>query len=248
MHVEKIVFTDDDPAIEGAAELASAILGPASLARESSSGEPDGVVRVGRAGTGPDIEVRAPSVAQDLSFFQLVPRLRDALSGVDVAWLVEGATRLARQRTIARPAPHADVLARVDEHLRDNNVCVLATGPSAGFRAIPIEYDWDGSTLAFLSEGGEKFARMALQPEVSLALADRYTGFATLRGTQVTGHARLLEPSSTRVTAMLARKGLTERIAALPFRMHAFQVEPTRIEHIDAELARRLGVDARQLA
>jgi uncharacterized protein YhbP (UPF0306 family) len=242
-----------DPAVLAAADLVAAIVGPAIVETGiRPMGECDGPpaerITVGREDARPQVVVRAPVGPQDLAFFSRSPRLRDGLASVDVAHIVDACVRICRARSIAHKAKDEEVRARIDEHLRANNVCGFASGALPGFRAIPIEYDWDGATLAFVSEGGEKFARMALQPEVSLTVADRYTGFATLRGTQITGDARLLEESDPRVATTLASKGLTrERIAALPCRMHFFLVEPTRIEHLDAVAAKLGAFDALQV-
>ncbi len=246
MHVTTIVVEDADAEVQAAAQIVAAILGPARLSARGASLED--WITVGRPPSAPDVQVRPASSRHELTFFERVPRLRDALGSVDLAALTEACIGICRARQVARSAPPEAVRARIDEHLRANNVCALTSGPTVGFRTIPIEYDWDGTTLAFMSEGGEKFARMVLQPEVSLALADRYTGFATLRGTQVTGNARLLEEGDPRVLAMVTRKGISrEQIAALPCRMNFFLVEPTRIEHIDAEAAKAAGYDARQV-
>lgn len=247
MHVTNVVVVGADPIVEAAAELVAAILGPAALREQGGASDGD-TVTVGRAEARPSIAVVAPKETQDLAFFERVPRLRASLESVDVASIAEACVRICRGRAVLRKAPEAVVRARVDEHLRANNVCGFASGSVPGFRAIPIEYDWDGSTLAFVSEGGEKFARMALQPEVSVTVADRYTGFATVRGTQITGDARLLDEADPRVDGMLAAKGLSrERLAALPCRMCFFLVQPTRIEHLDAELAKKGDFDARQV-
>lgn len=49
-------------------------------------------------------------------------------------------------------------------------------------------------------------------------------------------------------TTTLASKGLTpETLAKLPCPMHFFLVEPTRIEHLDAEFAKGGAFDALQV-
>ncbi|NOU28924.1 MAG: hypothetical protein HOO96_13550 [Polyangiaceae bacterium] len=246
MHVTSVAAVSGDPASLAAADLVAAILGPALVVAQADDA-PE-VVTVGPAATRPRVVVRVPTQPQQLAFFSGVPRLRDGLASVDVAHVVEACVEICRGRSVVRKAKEADVRARIDEHLRANNVCGFTSGPASGFRAIPIEYDWDGETLAFMSEGGEKFARMALQPEVSVTVADRYTGFATLRGTQITGEARLLDEGDPRVATTLASKGLTRgRIASLPCRMHFFQVVPTRIEHLDAVAAKAGSYDALQV-
>jgi uncharacterized protein YhbP (UPF0306 family) len=257
MRITHVAVTDDDPVNGAAAELVAAILGPAKVVPATDATQakvaatPAGgphTITVGSAEQDAAIVVTRSSQKTDLPFLARAPRLASLLASVDVHALTDACIRICRARMVPLPAPLADVRARVDAHLRANNVCVLASGQNPAFRAIPIEYDWDGDTLAFMSEGGEKFARMAVQPEVSLALADRYTGFATLRGTQMDGIARLLEQGDPRVDAMLARKAIPrERLLSLPCTMVFFLVEPTRIEHIDAVYAKEHGTDARQV-
>ena len=118
-----------------------------------------------------------------------------------------------------------------EDYIRSNNTCALATGTGDCVRCTPIEYSWHDGSFWMFSEGGKKFIGLAANPNVCLAIFDRYDGFGTLRGMQVTGRAELVEPFSEVYLAHAAYKKLSpEFLRKLESPMHLIRVRPTRIE------------------
>lgn len=77
--------------------------------------------------------------------------------------------------------------AMVEKYIQSNNTCALATGTGDYVRCTPIEYSWHDHCFWMFSEGGKKFIGLGNNPHVCLAIYDRYTGFGTLHGMQITG-------------------------------------------------------------
>lgn len=134
---------------------------------------------------------------------------------------------------------------RIDEFLSAHNTCTLCTGHGNQVRATPMEYIYHDGALYFLSEGGEKFAHLLVNPAVSATVYDAYKGFASLNGLQMTGTAELLDESGT-YWDVLAYKGLnSEALKRLPVRLHMVRLRITRCEFLSSVM-RQDGYEARQ--
>ena len=72
--------------------------------------------------------------------------------------------------------------AMAEEYIRANNTCALATGAGSYVRCTPIEYSYHDGCFWLFSEGGKKFIGLADNPNVSLAIFDKYEGFGKLHG------------------------------------------------------------------
>lgn len=124
-------------------------------------------------------------------------------------------------------AQDAQVLAAIEAFLQQHNTCALATGHDNLVRATPIEYIYDNQTLYIFSEGGQKFANLYRNPQVSLTVFDAYEGLETLAGLQIDGRCRMIEPDEPKYRTIAAAKGLTqERLAAMPVMLHIVEIEP----------------------
>ena len=140
----------------------------------------------------------------------------------------------------------SELRAVVEEYLGANNTCALATGAGEEVRCTPIEYSWHDGCFWMFSEGGRKFRNLARNPQVSLAVFDRYEGFGKLRGVQVTGRAELVEPFSEAYLAHAAYKGISEAfLRGLKSPMHLIRVRPTRMECLFSAFKER-GASPRQ--
>jgi nitroimidazol reductase NimA-like FMN-containing flavoprotein (pyridoxamine 5'-phosphate oxidase superfamily) len=76
------------------------------------------------------------------------------------------------------------------DYIKQNNTCALATGAGDFVRCTPIEYSFHDGAFWMFSEGGEKFKALEQNKNVCLAIYDKYSTFASLKGLQVMGESR----------------------------------------------------------
>ncbi len=163
----------------------------------------------------------------------------------DVA-LADKAIALRRELKNTRGLSKAALQKRIEEFLYAHNTCALCTGHRAQVRATPIEYIYHDDALYFLSEGGEKFAHLLVNPSVSAAVYDPYQGFASVNGLQMTGTLELVDEKDSVFRDVLAYKGLNpEALKRLPVRLHMLCLRITRFEFLSSVL-RQDGYEAKQ--
>lgn len=160
--------------------------------------------------------------------------------------LANCALSLRRVLKNTRSLSKAALRKQIDEFLYAHNTCTLCTGHGNEVRATPIEYIYHDSQLYFLSEGGEKFAHMLVNPAVSAAVYDPYQGFASLNGLQMTGTTELVDEQSAAYTDVLAYKGLNPgAVKRLPVKLHMLCMHISRYEFLSS-IMRQDGYEARQ--
>lgn len=136
--------------------------------------------------------------------------------------------------------------AMAEEYIRANNTCALATGAGSYVRCTPIEYSYHDGCFWLFSEGGKKFIGLADNPNVSLAIFDKYEGFGKLHGMQVQGTAEMIEPFSPAYNAHAAYKNIPlDALRGLRSPMHLICVHPTRIDCLFSDF-KELGCGTRQ--
>jgi uncharacterized protein YhbP (UPF0306 family) len=87
------------------------------------------------------------------------------------------------------------LLHRVQEYLRTHHVMTLATSGPGGAAAAAVFYAHAGSTLYFLSSPRSLHAHnIELDPRVAMTIQSECTDWAEIRGLQLDGIARRLEP------------------------------------------------------
>ena len=134
----------------------------------------------------------------------------------------------------------------VEGYIKANNTCALATGAGEYVRCTPIEYSWHDGCFWMFSEGGRKFIGLAENPQVCLAIYDRYEGFGKLSGVQVMGRAELVEPFSAAYLAHAEHQKLSlDFLRGLKSPMHLICVRPTRIDCLFSRF-KELGCSPRQ--
>lgn len=84
------------------------------------------------------------------------------------------------------------VQEKITEYINANNTCALATGADNFVRNTPIEYSYHDGCFWMFSEGGKKFIGLEKNPNVCIAIFDKYTGFGSLKGLQVMGTASIV--------------------------------------------------------
>ena len=140
----------------------------------------------------------------------------------------------------------ARLQAMIENYLEANNTCALATGTKDYVRCTPIEYSYHDGCFWMFSEGGRKFIGLAENPNVCLAIFDKFEGFGRLRGVQVIGRAELVEPFSEAYNAHAAMKKIPlSALQKLKSPMHLIRVRPTRIDCLFSEF-KDLGCAPRQ--
>ncbi|MEA5040470.1 MAG: flavodoxin domain-containing protein [Clostridiaceae bacterium] len=142
--------------------------------------------------------------------------------------------------------PQEKLESYFEEFLLSHNTCTLCTGHDHEVRATPIEYMYLDKALYFFSEGGEKFAHILVNPQVSVAVYDSYAGFQKLGGLQITGTAEIIRRESEEYAKAAAKKGINpEKLKALPAALNMFKVCPESCEFLSSKLGRD-GYEVRQ--
>lgn len=149
--------------------------------------------------------------------------------------------------SFASPAPPEEVRRRIDDFLTAHNTCTLCTGAAGHVRATPIEYLYRDGELYLISEGGEKFAHLLVNPHVSVAVYDPYEGMDKLAGLQLLGRAEVVPEGADSYLRALGWRGMdTEAVAAMPFTLNLIRVHVERAELLWSGFA-DLGYDRRQV-
>lgn len=135
----------------------------------------------------------------------------------------------------------------IEEFLSRHTTCTLCTGAGGHVRATPVEYAYSDGTIYILSEGGEKFAHLLINPHVSVAVYDPYEGMDRRAGLQLLGAAEIVPEESEEHAKALALRGLDDvRLGALPFALNLVAVRVERAEFLWSQF-RELGVDVHQV-
>lgn len=135
---------------------------------------------------------------------------------------------------------------RMEEYILANNTCALATGSGDYVRCTPIEYSYHDGAFWMFSEGGKKFIGLANNPNVCLAIYDKYEGFGKLHGMQVMGRAELIEPFSETYVAHANHKNISlDFLKKMESPMHLICVHPVQIDCLFSDF-KELGGTARQ--
>lgn len=139
-----------------------------------------------------------------------------------------------------------NLLTEMEQYIRDNNTCALATGSGDFIRCTPIEYSYHDGTFWMFSEGGEKFIGLENNKNVCLAIYDKYDGMGNLKGMQVSGVANIVEPFSDDYIAAANYKNIPlDALKQLPDVMNLIQVVPKRIDFLNSQFKKK-GYSSRQ--
>lgn len=138
------------------------------------------------------------------------------------------------------------LLKEIEQYIKSNNTCALATGSGEFVRVTPIEYTYHDGAFWMFSEGGEKFKALEKNKNVCLAIYDKYEGFGKLKGMQVTGTAEVVDyfPEEY-IAAAVYKKIPIEALRKLPEPMNLIKVAPSKIEFLSSEF-KKYGCASRQ--
>jgi len=135
----------------------------------------------------------------------------------------------------------------IDKFLSSHNTCTLSTGHLDRVRSTPIEYNYIDGFLYLLSEGGEKFANLLLNENVSIAVYEDYTGMNKLKGMQITGKASIVNRNNEEYNHVLNLKGLNvDVIKSLPVNMNLVKIVIEKVEFLNSDFKME-GADAKQI-
>ena len=138
------------------------------------------------------------------------------------------------------------LLKEIEQYIKSNNTCALATGSGEFVRVTPIEYTYHDGAFWMFSEGGEKFKALEKNKNVCLAIYDKYEGFGKLKGMQVTGTAEVVDYFSEEyIAAAVYKKIPIEVLRKLPEPMNLIKVAPSKIEFLNSEF-KKYGCASRQ--
>jgi menaquinone-dependent protoporphyrinogen IX oxidase/uncharacterized protein YhbP (UPF0306 family) len=144
------------------------------------------------------------------------------------------------------PVEHDKLKIAIDEFLSSHNTCTLATCHLDSVRSTPIEYNYYNGFLYLLTEGGEKFAKLLLNKNVSVSVYENFNGMNNLKGMQITGHAILIDDEEE-FNRVLEFKGLNvELIKSMPIKMNMIRIVPDKIEFLNSKF-KNDGYDAKQI-
>ncbi len=140
-----------------------------------------------------------------------------------------------------------DIDKSIDDFIKNHNTCALATGYGETVRATPIEYTYVNGFIYLLSEGGEKFANLILNKNVSLCIYDEYKGMNELAGMQISGEAELIGIGNDEYISVIQRKGLdSNKISSMSISLNMIKITIKKIEFLWSEFA-KMGYDIKQV-
>jgi hypothetical protein len=144
--------------------------------------------------------------------------------------------------------PGQDLKKLVEAFLLEHNTLTLSTQYDGRVRATPLEYRYKGDGCLFcLSEGGEKFAGLLANGQVSLAIYDPYRGFEKLSGMQISGTAKVPAFGSPEHLQVLSSWGMTlEKVNSLPSFLHGVIIQLDEVVYLSSSLI-RMGWRPRQV-
>lgn len=171
------------------------------------------------------------------------------LDNINQEEMTQKIIEIKRYLTDNSDMPRERLVEEITHVFNSHNTCTLCTGAGHFLRATPIEYIYNekNGSLYFLSEGGEKFANLASNPQVAVAIYKEFCGFDKLEGLQVEGIIEMIDLFSVEYNENIIRRGLTpESLEKLPSRLNMFKIIPQRIYLLNANL-KKDGYQARQV-
>jgi menaquinone-dependent protoporphyrinogen IX oxidase len=142
--------------------------------------------------------------------------------------------------------PILELKKAVEEFITSHNTCTLSSGKANRVRATPVEYTYYQGQIYIFSEGGEKFANILLNENVSLAIYDAYTDMEHLAGMQITGIAEQVADFGE-YKKIIELKGLNmDFIQQLKVDLNLIRVQIEKLEFINSKFKDK-GYQVRQI-
>ena len=135
----------------------------------------------------------------------------------------------------------------IEEFLDSHNTCTLSTSYKERVRSTPIEYTYNNGYIYLISEGGEKFANLLLNNNVSIAVYEDYIGMNNLAGMQITGIASLIERNENEYKDVITMKGLNLNfINNMAVNMNIIKIKIIKIEFLYSKF-KKMGYEPKQI-
>lgn len=148
--------------------------------------------------------------------------------------------------TLIKPVPENELGTQIENFLTSHNTCVLCTGFNENVRSTPIEYIYKDNCLYFMTEGGEKFANILQNNNVSISIFENYISMADLAGMQITGKAEAVTENDEYSKALSCRGINYEALKKYPINMNILKVKVLKVEFLFSKFKNR-GFEARQI-
>ncbi len=138
--------------------------------------------------------------------------------------------------TLINRLDETELKGAMEEFLTGHNTCTLATSHGDRVRTTPIEYSYSEGYIYLLSEGGEKFANLLLNENVSVSVYDDYTNMNSLGGMQITGRASIVEMDSEEYVRVLEMKGVNiDTIKTLVVDLNMIKISIDKAEFLNSK-------------
>ena len=129
------------------------------------------------------------------------------------------------------------LLEHIEEFIRKENTCALATSSEGSTRCTPIEYMYSDGIFYMFSEGGLKFKNLKDNKRVGIAIFETYSGFGALKGLQAEGIAEIVEPFSEEYLRAMELRHIPETaMRKLPEPMNPIKIKPLFYDYLDSDL------------
>ena len=143
-------------------------------------------------------------------------------------------------------APEEIVRDLLETFLYKNNICTLCTGKEGSVRGTPMEYFYDEGYIYMLTEGGEKYANILLNPNVSICIYNHHGGMDMIQGAQISGIASIIQVNCKEYNEILRSRGLKpDKLLAFPSYLNMLKIKLNKAEYLCYKFI-EMGYDRKQ--
>lgn len=157
--------------------------------------------------------------------------------------IVNCGLEIKRKRDFDLKKNKEDIRKYIDEFISDHNTCTLCTGFDKNVRSTAIEYTYIDDYMFFISEGGEKFANIIMNPGVSISIYNDFHSMDNLGGIQINGLASIIPKESEDYKEFMKRKKI--KVEKLSVDMNLIKVKLENVEFIWSKLKSK-GYEVKQ--
>jgi len=145
-----------------------------------------------------------------------------------------------------KKVPEETVKGLLETFLHSHNTCTLCTANEGNVRGTAIEYFYKKGHVYMLTEGGEKFANILLNPNVSICIYSYHKNMSKLNGIQANGYASLVDMNSKEYSEIVGRRGIrSEQLNVFPAYLNLLKVKLNKAEYYSYKFS-DMGYEARQ--
>lgn len=131
-----------------------------------------------------------------------------------------------------KKVPEETVIKLLEGFLHSHTTCTLCTANDGNVRGTAIEYFYKEGHIYMLTEGGEKFANILLNPNVSICIYSSYRNMSKLNGIQVNGYASLVDMNCKEYNEVMGRRGIkSEQLKVFPAYLNLLKVKLNKAEY-----------------